>query len=142
MTNVHNIHQKFKCYYDFQCYINFSAPFTFVQCINGSCSCKDCFELGKDGLCRVSKCYSYNNITRSCADERKSQLIAFLLSLFLSGVGAANFYINQYGLATAQVLLFSPIILTCCGMICTSFRKSNNSANGDKEEVINITNYY
>ena len=57
-------------------------------------------------------------MTLTCDDERRSQLVAFLLSIFLSGVGAANFYIGQNGLAGGQLAILAVLILVACFGIC------------------------
>ena len=54
---------------------------------------------GDTGRCTLCSDYPYSEISQACGnDGRPSQLTAFLLSLFLSGTGAANFYIGQSGL--------------------------------------------
>lgn len=69
--------------------------------LTGSCVCSDCFMLDGQGQCSSTLCidYQYNNGSGVCLpDNRPSQLTAFLLSLFLSSTGAANFFIGQDGL--------------------------------------------
>ena len=67
----------------------------------------------KEGTCSGTICpdFQYDNKTRMCSsvDNRKSQLTAFLLSLFLSYVGAANFYIGQNGLGEIPVIFTNTI---------------------------------
>ncbi|WP_411023754.1 NINE protein, partial [Salmonella sp. s51228] len=46
--------------------------------------------------------------------NRKNKVKAVLLSIFLGGVGAANFYLEEYGLATAQLLL---TLISWCSVI-------------------------
>ena len=54
---------------------------------------------GESGRCTFCSDYEASNTTGECgADNRPRQLTAFLLSLFLSGTGAANFYIGQTSL--------------------------------------------
>ena len=54
---------------------------------------------GETGRCRLCDDYRYSQGQRICGnDNRPSQLTAFLLSFFLSGTGAANFYIGQTSL--------------------------------------------
>ena len=73
------------------------VPQSLIFCINGSCSCSDCFELFND-TCQLSKCRGYDETQRSCTDHRKSQRTAVILSALLSSAGAANFYIGRYTL--------------------------------------------
>ncbi len=117
--------QSFSCNNDnSQCYPDgvSSVPSRLVECVNDFCSCNECFENGNDGRCAAlfpnNTCYFYNSGTTTCQDDRRSQLVAFLLSLFLSGVGAANFYVGQDGLAAGQLVLFLSIILISCLAIC------------------------
>lgn len=74
-----------------------NAPTNLIDCDRNQCLCKQCFERGPNGICEESDCedYYYSNERRECVDHRKSQTTAFLLSFFLSSVGAANFYIEQ-----------------------------------------------
>ena len=69
-------------------------------CSPGECVCTDCFLPDDDtGKCRLCPDYSYSPTQELCAnDRRQRQLTALLLSVFLSGVGAANFYIDQNSL--------------------------------------------
>ena len=112
--------QTFTCTSNSDCYTNASAPTTLVECVGGTCFCDECFDLGSDGRCTIEfpQCYNYNVGTASCQDDRRSQLVAFLLSLFLSGVGAANFYVGQDGLAAGQLVLFLAVFLVSCFAIC------------------------
>lgn len=67
------------------------------------CVCSGCFAYNSAGLCTVCPSYQYNNASGECGiDRRPKQLTAFLLSLFLSSVGAANFYIHQNGLGELE----------------------------------------
>ena len=51
---------------------------------------------GQSGRCTLCPDYPASRIDGRCGnDNRPSQLTAFLLSFFLSGTGAANFYIGQ-----------------------------------------------
>ena len=70
-------------------------------------------------------CYFYNASLGQCQDERPSQATAFYLSLTLSGVGAANFYIGRNDLGAVQLALFISlfgvlycIIYTMCCLCC------------------------
>ena len=64
------------------------------------CECNDCFMVDpKNGTCFFCSDYLYNTTSRTCGtDFRQDQRRAFVLSLFLSSTGAANFYIQSYGL--------------------------------------------
>ena len=58
------------------------------------------------GRCRLCSDYTYSEVLQTCGnDNRQSQLTAFLLSFFLSGTGAANFYIGQMSLGQLVQLL-------------------------------------
>ena len=79
------------------------VPQSLVECATGGvCVCNECFELDSTGRCTQNMMcpdeYYFSRDTGACVDERPSQLTAFLLSLFLSSTGAANFYIGRNGL--------------------------------------------
>ena len=114
------IRQEFSCNNNSDCYSNATVPSSLVECFSSVCRCMECFERGSDGRCTIEfpTCYFYNSGTLSCQDDRRSQLVAFLLSLFLSGVGAANFYIGQTGLAAGQLTLFIAVMLITCFAAC------------------------
>ena len=78
----------------------------FVNCVAGQCVCMQCFMSDDDtGRCRNCSDYRYDIMQGICGvDNRPRQLTAFLLSLFLSSTGAANFYIGQDGLGKAYLL--------------------------------------
>eukprot|EP00731_Ephydatia_muelleri_P006603 Em0003g851a len=59
------------------------------------------------------RCWEYDKTTHTCNDLRKDQRTAFLLSLFLSALGAANFYIEQNVIGGLQLATFVgvPIII-------------------------------
>ena len=106
------------CVNDSDCYVG-SVPATLVECLGtGVCSCQECFSLNTTtNRCYTEypDCYFYNSTIGQCQDNRLSQLTAFLLSLFLSEVGAANFYIRRYDLAGAQLaLLVSVFAIVYC----------------------------
>ena len=81
----------------------------FVSCVAGQCVCMECFMSDDDtGRCRNCSDYRYDSAQDMCGvDNRPRQLTAFLLSLFLSSTGAANFYIGQDGLGKAYLLQVS-----------------------------------
>ena len=101
-----------------QSYINTTiVPLNVIDCISGQCICRDCFEVSGSGGCTLRECRSYT-VTDGCEDDRRSQLIALLLSIFLAEVGAANFYIERNGLAAGQLVLFLIILLSSCAACC------------------------
>ena len=57
--------------------------------------------------------WTYNQNERKCDDDRPKQLTAFLLSLFLSSTGAANFYIGRNDLGKSISLYSDVISLEC-----------------------------
>ena len=60
------------------------------------------------GKCQTCSDYLYSiNQTVCAVDNRPRQLTAFLLSLFLSSTGAANFYIGQSSLGKTITFFFS-----------------------------------
>lgn len=63
----------------------------------GLCVCNDCFTKASNGTCVNVECedWRFNPSEQKCDDDRPKQLTAFLLSLFLSSTGAANFYIGR-----------------------------------------------
>ena len=85
-----------------------------IDCVNGQCICRDCFE-DRAGTCNLRECRFYTT-QEGCIDNRKSQVTAILLSVFLSGVGAANFYIDRDGLAVGQLVLFLFVTFSSCAM--------------------------
>ena len=76
-----------------------SVPTKYINCSDQKCVCSDCFYATNSyKSCAYQRCWKYDNITQTCNDLRKDQRTAFLLSLFLSALGAANFYIERYDL--------------------------------------------
>lgn len=102
-----------------------SVPDPFIRCnAAGRCVCESCFMLNETGnVCYLQPpCTNFNVNTSQCVDTRRSQLTAFLLSLFLSWTGAANFYINQLALAIPQLILgILACVLGCVLRIIQSF---------------------
>ncbi len=94
-----------------------SIPESLVECTDASCACRDCFDLNKtSGRCQVDEpCQSYDIAAQECEDDRRSQKVAFLLSVFLSCTGAANFYIERLELALPQ--LFVLLLLIVCAVV-------------------------
>lgn len=92
---------QYACTTDKDCYPpnlqNTTIPPKYINCDNSSalCQCNDCF-IRENDTCALAKCHNWSNV--QCVDQRRSQKTAFLLSVFLSSTGAANFYIGQYDL--------------------------------------------
>ena len=90
----------------------------FFHCdtVTGWCICHECFILNSitNRCYTMPPCTDYDNTTGQCIDRRKKQLTAFLLALFLTWTGAANFYINRLEYAIPQ-LIFG---LMCCSLSC------------------------
>ena len=107
-----------------QCFsggINGTVSTNLIDCLDNQCICDECFTLNAtSGQCTVTSpdCYFYNPGTGTCVDNRKSQLVAFLLSFFLSGFGVANFYIKRYDLAAGQLLVLLILIIGTALGIC------------------------
>ena len=101
-----------------QRYVNSTTivPPNLIDCISGQCICQDCFMRSGSGRCSLRECRDYT--IDGCQDDRRSQLTALLLSIFLSGVGAANFYIERNGLAAGQLVLFLVILFSSCAVCC------------------------
>ena len=99
---------------------NVPIPTDLISCQGGSCVCRQCFgRNSNNNTCReLAPCQRYNTVTLSCDDERRSQLVAMLLSLFLSEVGAANFYIARNDLAGGQLAIFLMSFLVICIASC------------------------
>lgn len=101
---------------------NTVVPRAFVQCLsNGNCFCSECFLLNANiNRCYFEspQCYFFNPNTSMCVDRRRSQVVAFALSLTLSGLGVANFYIGQNGLAGGQLFLFIFVFVGICLVTC------------------------
>lgn len=97
---------------------------TLIDCVNQRCACADCFTRNTTGQCGMTvpspaTCYYYDEPSLTCIDNRKSQIVAFALSLTLAGFGVANFYIGQDGLGAGQLVLFLSIFIILCSVICT-----------------------
>jgi hypothetical protein len=87
----------------------------YIMCCVGErkCECNDCFMLDPgSGKCFNCSDYFYNVVNDSCAtDFRQDQRRAFVLSFFLSSTGAANFYIESYGLGKFCFLRWHKFIM-------------------------------
>ena len=88
-----------RCSNDSSCvnFMNVSSELVHCDLSSGLCVCSDCFVRIND-TCQIvaPSCRKYSETSGQCLDLRKSQETAFLLSVFLSSVGAANFYIGHY----------------------------------------------
>lgn len=75
--------------------------------LDGVCECNDCFMNDPEtSTCFNCSDYFYNMANGSCGtDFRQDQRMAFVLSFFLSSTGAANFYIESYGLGKYTMCL-------------------------------------
>lgn len=110
-------------------------PNDLIDCQSGNCVCRQCFELDGDRCRELAPCQTYNRGTRSCDDARRSQLVAMLLSIFLSEVGAANFYIARNDLAGGQLAIFLISFLVifiaacpCCLLCCCKDESGERTA--------------
>ena len=118
-SNHRNVRQTFTCSDQEDClpdrFRNSSTivPPNLVDCFRSQCICQDCFKVSDD-TCSLRECRDYTR--DGCQDDRRSQLTALLLSIFLSGVGAANFYIDRDGLAAGQLVLFLIILFSSCAV--------------------------
>ena len=122
---------------------NVPIPTDLISCQSGDCVCRQCFERNSNNnTCReLAPCQTYNNVTLSCDDERRSQLVAMLLSLFLSEVGAANFYIARNDLAGGQFAIFLISILVLCFTSCPSCFLCCCSDDGEDSSTIGCCLY-
>ena len=115
--------QSFSCMNQTQCLppslAAVTVPSDLVNCDQNVCVCRQCFQLNSSGTCYIpSACYTYSDTKRDCQDDRASQLTAMLLSLFLSEVGAANFYIGRNDLGAGQIVVFLLIFVASCVAVC------------------------
>ena len=101
---------------------------------SGLCSCNttlpsDCFHI-YNNTCAPTRCGVFDNTTSSCRAGPKSRTTALLLSIFLINFGAANFYIEQYGLAIPQIiigLLLCVFQFGSCAAACARSEKDKTS---------------
>eukprot|EP00731_Ephydatia_muelleri_P002392 Em0001g2392a len=88
-----------------------AVPSDYIKCESYNCICSsNCFKLN-GFICDFSVCGQYSNVTNNCttASDLKDQKTAFLLSLFLSSTGAANFYIGRNDLDVACTVILMSI---------------------------------
>lgn len=64
-------------------------------------------------------CFGYDQTSQECLDYRKSHVTALVLSILLSSLGAANFYIDQTWLGVAQLSILLVLVTSVC--LCTSY---------------------
>eukprot|EP00731_Ephydatia_muelleri_P002409 Em0001g2409a len=90
-----------------------AVPSDYIKCESYNCICSgNCFKLN-GFICDFSVWGEYSNATNNCttASDLKDQKTAFLLSLFLSSIGAANFYIGRNDLAIPQLVMTVVIVI-------------------------------
>ena len=77
-----------------------------------------------NGTCVDVECedWTYNQNERKCDDDRPKQLTAFLLSLFLSSTGAANFYIGSNDLGKSISCSPRTVYHNCANVSCVALR--------------------
>ena len=95
-----------------------TVPSDQISCgLQRQCICSgNCFILN-GSICGYSKCGWYTPNSGTCNSLKKSQTTAFLLSLFVSSLGVANFYIGQNGLGTCKMT--SILAAALLGDACT-----------------------
>eukprot|EP00731_Ephydatia_muelleri_P002390 Em0001g2390a len=117
-----------------------AVPSDYIKCESYNCICSsNCFKLN-GFICDFSVCGQYSNATNICttASDLKDQKTAFLLSLFLSSTGAANFYIGRNDLAISQlvmtVVMLVPVVvfaIICCRyLFCNTGRGGGGHMGG------------
>ncbi|KAL5475882.1 hypothetical protein EMCRGX_G025758 [Ephydatia muelleri] len=96
-----------------------TVPSDQISCgLQRQCICSgNCFILN-GSICGYSKCGWYAPNSGTCNSLKKSQTTAFLLSLFVSSLGVANFYIGQNELGGAQLAIFILTIAVSYMMCC------------------------
>ena len=113
----------FECNNASDCYppeLNINST-DLISCFQSACLCYPCFTINTtSSKCQVEKCFKWNSDDEECVDTRDSQEEAFILSFFLSSLGVANFYIGQWQIGIAQLLLFIFLLSLCC-FCCTYF---------------------
>ena len=81
-----------------------SVPTKYINCSDQKCVCSDCFYATNSyKSCAYQRCWEYDNTTQTCNDLRKSQKNTVILSIFLSCLGVANFYIGQNDKGTYMI---------------------------------------
>ena len=79
----------------------------YVFPTGGVCTCNDCFMFDPESRkCFTCGDYPYFSNNGTCGtDVRQTQRTAFFYSFFLSATGAANFYIESYGLGEKRQII-------------------------------------
>ena len=112
-----DVSASIKCTIDSDCYPSeVNETNEYIKCEQNLCLCYPCFQHNSNGTCKLSDCFEFSN--KTCYDKRHSQREAFLLSLFLSSLGVANFYINNYELAVIQLSLTVVLFFICMSCCC------------------------
>ena len=117
-ANIRSLREQFTpCFKAADCYPvdlrNSTAPNEYIKCQDYYCICSsNCFKLNGSS-CEYSVCGQYNTTTSNCTAtaDAKDQTTAFLLSLFLSSFGAANFYIGRDDLGKKVMYCINSTIL-------------------------------
>ena len=120
-----------ECTTDRSCYPanfppNANINSTLVRCANISftagglmCVCEQCFVRNETSqICEIDMpCQSYNITSGVCFDSRFSQQTVFILAVFLTGVGAANFFIGRPEFGGPQIAIFLVFVI-CLILLC------------------------
>ncbi|KAL5502968.1 hypothetical protein EMCRGX_G009831 [Ephydatia muelleri] len=95
------------------------VPVVIAGCLVALFICLDALPLETRNDLHVKALRQAPKSAINCsAIGQKSQRTAFLLSFFLSSVGAANFYIGRNDLGGAQIAVFLAPTILCCAMCC------------------------
>ena len=108
---------------------NQNISLSLIECASdGQCICHDCFTLDSTiNRCAVNPpCTNYDNYTHNCIDNRRSQLMAFLLASFLTISGAANFYIDRLEYAIPQLFIGITFTVLACLAHCLKVALEEN----------------
>lgn len=87
--------------------LNIDIPIPHFIFLGGVCECNACFMVDPgSSTCFTCSDFMYDPASGSCGtDFRQDQRRAFVLSFFLSSTGAANFYIESYGLGKNKIYM-------------------------------------
>lgn len=83
--------------------VNISS--SLIGCINATCVCRQCLDTTFDNRCVLNPCFILLNNTCHPNHKRRSQNIALFYSIFLTAVGASNFYIELFVPASIQLTI-------------------------------------
>lgn len=107
-----------KCTTDSDCSNIEGVSRDLVRCdeSTGVCDCNECFSRIND-TCQVYQpnCTGYSQEEGKCVDNRKSQKVGLILSIFFGSVGGANFYIEQNLIGMNYVVVIVCVKLTSKG---------------------------